>query len=94
MAKSYAHIEKQIAALRAQADALRAKVTAGVIAKIRVAIERYQLASRDHIRGRKAGEFPRVAWPTLASSPEEPRLLRPAAALPRKRLPAHLERER
>ena len=47
MAKSYADIEKQIAALRAQADALKAKEAADVIAKIKVAIKRYQLTATD-----------------------------------------------
>lgn len=47
MAESYAEIEKQIAALRAQADALKAKEAAGVIAKIKVAIETYQLTAAD-----------------------------------------------
>lgn len=47
MAESYANIEKQIAALRAQADALRAKEATGVIAKIKVAIEKYQLTAAD-----------------------------------------------
>lgn len=47
MTMSYADVEKQIATLKAKAEALKAKEVAGVIAKIKLAVERYQLTAAD-----------------------------------------------
>lgn len=47
MAKTYAQIQLQIEKLKAQADALRKKETAGVVARIREAISHYGLTSED-----------------------------------------------
>jgi len=45
MTQSYAKIQKQIAALQKQADALRAKEIDGVVSRIRTAIEHYGLTA-------------------------------------------------
>lgn len=47
MAKTYAQIQLQIEKLKAEADALRKKETAGVIARIKEAIAHYGLTSED-----------------------------------------------
>lgn len=47
MAKTYAQIQLQIEELKAQADALRKKEIAGVVARIREAIAHYGLTSDD-----------------------------------------------
>lgn len=47
MAKTYAQIQAQIKKLQAEADALRAKETAGVIARIQEAITHYGLTPDD-----------------------------------------------
>lgn len=47
MAKSLAQLEKQIEALRRQADALKRKEVKGVVARIRQAIEYYELSPSD-----------------------------------------------
>jgi DNA-binding protein H-NS len=47
MAKSIAQINAQIEKLQKQADALKAKEAAGVIARIKVAIEHYGLTAAD-----------------------------------------------
>ena len=55
MAKStYAEIQKQIAALQAQAETIKQDEVAGVVAKIREAIEIYGLTPED-LFGRRAG---------------------------------------
>lgn len=47
MAKTYAQIQLQIEKLQAQANALRKKEVAGVVARIREAITQYGLTSDD-----------------------------------------------
>ena len=47
MAKSLAQLEKQIEALRRQADVLKRKEVKGVVERIREAIEYYQLTPAD-----------------------------------------------
>jgi DNA-binding protein H-NS len=47
MAKSLVQLEKQIDALRRQADGLKRKEVKGVVARIRQAIEYYQLTPAD-----------------------------------------------
>jgi DNA-binding protein H-NS len=47
LAKTYAQIQLQIEKLKAQADALQKKETAGVVARIREAISHYGLTSED-----------------------------------------------
>jgi DNA-binding protein H-NS len=47
MPKSLARIEKEIEALEREADILRKKEAAGVIARIKEAIEHYQLSAQD-----------------------------------------------
>ena len=47
MAKTYAQIQLQIEKLKAQADGLRKKEAAGVVARIREAIAHYGLTSDD-----------------------------------------------
>ena len=47
MAKSLAKIEKEIEALEREADALRKKEAAGVIARIKEAIAHYHLSAQD-----------------------------------------------
>ena len=61
MAKTYAQIEKQIEVLKQQAAALRKKESAGVIARIREAIEFYQLTAEDLGLGGKRGPRKQVA---------------------------------
>lgn len=47
MAKTYAQLQLQIEKLKAEADALRKKEAAGVVARIREAIAHYGLTSED-----------------------------------------------
>ena len=47
MAKSYSQIQTQIKKLQAEAEAVRAKEVAGVVAKIRSAIDHYGLTAQD-----------------------------------------------
>lgn len=55
MLKSLARIESQIARLERQREALRAKEVAGVIARIREAIDHYGLTAKDLGFGRANG---------------------------------------
>ncbi len=69
MAKSYADIQKQIEDLRKTAETLRQKEVAGVIDRIKVAIQTYQLTAEDlglaartaQARAAKAGKAPKSA---------------------------------
>ena len=54
MSKSYAQIQKQIAALRAQADKQRRKEVDDVVARIREAIAHYGLTAADLGLARRA----------------------------------------
>lgn len=47
MTKTYAQLQKQIAKLQQEADAIRAKEVAGVIARIQEAIDHYGLTAAD-----------------------------------------------
>lgn len=47
MAKSYAQIQKQIAKLQKEAEALKAKEVSGVVARIKEAIAHYGLTAAD-----------------------------------------------
>jgi DNA-binding protein H-NS len=47
MTKTYAQLQKQIAKLQQEADAVRAKEVAGVIGRIQEAIEHYGLTAAD-----------------------------------------------
>ena len=55
MAQSYAALQKQIAALQAEASKLKEAEVAGVVAKIKEAIEAYELTPQ-HLFGPKAGK--------------------------------------
>ena len=62
MAKSYSDIQQQIAQLRKEADVLKAKEIAGVVARIREAIEHYGITPQEIFeakakRGRPAGAY-------------------------------------
>ena len=52
MAKSYSQMQKQIAKLQREADALKKKEAAGVIARIKEAIQHYELTAEDLFGGR------------------------------------------
>ncbi len=54
MAKTLAQIKKQIEALQREAEALRQKETAGVVARIREAIEHYGLTPQELFGDAKA----------------------------------------
>lgn len=64
MAKTYTEIAKQIQKLQAQAKALRDQERAGVIAKIRSAIEAYELTAAD--LGLSGGRTPKASPPPPA----------------------------
>lgn len=76
MAKTSAQIQKQIEKLQQQAAALRAKEIAGVVERIRVAIEHYGLQPSDLFGPSAkpaAGKRRRVAKAQAAASPKAPR---------------------
>ena len=77
MAKSLAQIEKQIAKLRGEAQALKAREAAGVIEKIRVAIDHYGLTVHD-LFGSKAGRPPATK---AAGAPAKRRKARKASVV-------------
>ena len=52
MAKSYGQMQKQIAKLQREADALKEKEAAGVVARIKQAIQHYELTEDDLFGGR------------------------------------------
>jgi len=52
MAKSYSQMQKQIAKLQREADALKKKEAAGVVARIKEAIHHYELTAEDLFSGR------------------------------------------
>ena len=52
MAKSYSQMQKQIAKLQREADALKKKEVGGVVARIKDAIQHYELTSDDLFGGR------------------------------------------
>ena len=52
MAKTLNQIEKQIAQLKKEAEALKQKEVGGVVARIKEAIEHYQLTPQDIFGGR------------------------------------------
>lgn len=54
MAKTYAEIQKEIASLQKAAEALRQKEVAGVIERIKEAIDTYQLTAQDLGLGKSA----------------------------------------
>lgn len=78
MAKSYSQIQTQIKKLQAEAEAVRAKEVAGVVAKIRQAIDHYGLTAHDlGLNGRA----PKAAEPaTRAAIPATKKFRRSAAA--------------
>lgn len=65
MAKSFSQIQAQIKKLQAEAEAVRAKEVAGVVAKIRSAIEHYGLSAADLGWG---GRAPKAARPAKSAS--------------------------
>lgn len=67
MAKSLAQIQAQIQKLQKEADAVRAKEVAGVVAKIKVAIEHYGLTAED--LGLVASTSHKAAAKNLAKAP-------------------------
>jgi DNA-binding protein H-NS len=67
MAKTLAQIEKQIAALKREAEAIRAKEMLGVIERIRDAVGHYGLTV-EHIFGVRAAE---VAPPRATSAADQ-----------------------
>ena len=54
MAKTYSQVQKQIAKLQREADALKKKEVGGVIARIKDAIAHYGLTAEDLFAGQKA----------------------------------------
>ena len=52
MAKTYSQVQKQIAKLQREADALKKKEVGGVVARIKEAIEHYELTATDLFGGR------------------------------------------
>lgn len=69
MAKTVAQIQAQIDKLQEQKEALRAKEIAGVVAKIRVAIEHYGLTAEDLGFAAKSGRKPGSKNAVLAPAP-------------------------
>jgi DNA-binding protein H-NS len=61
MAKTYAEIQKEIAALQKAAESLREKEIAGVIERIKVAIATYGLSAGDLGFSGQAGGSPKAA---------------------------------
>jgi DNA-binding protein H-NS len=65
VSKSYENLQKQIASLQREADALKAKEIGGVVARIREAIDHYGLTPEEVFgtgpakRGRKLGAVPK-----------------------------------
>ena len=52
MAKTYSQMQKQIAKLQREADALKKKEVGGVVARIKEAIQHYELTAADLFEGR------------------------------------------
>src|SRR5678809_47437 len=52
MAKTYSQMQKQIAKLQREADALKKKEAGGVVARIKEAIQHYELTAADLFGGR------------------------------------------
>ena len=52
MAKTYSQMQKQIAKLQREADALKRKEAGGVVARIKEAIQHYELTAADLFGGR------------------------------------------
>ena len=52
MAKSYSQMQKQIAKLQREADALKKKEVVGVVERIKTAIAHYELTAEDLFGGR------------------------------------------
>ena len=52
VAKSYSQVQKQIAKLQREADALKKKEVGGVVARIKEAIQHYELTAQDLFGGR------------------------------------------
>lgn len=82
MAKTLAQIEKQIAALKREADEIRNKEVAGVVSRIREAIEHYGLTPAELFSQKAAGRkaepgvgkaAKRVAGNTVAKTPSPPK---------------------
>ncbi|MBI5721411.1 MAG: H-NS histone family protein [Burkholderiales bacterium] len=75
VAKTYTDIAKQIKALQAKADALRAQERTGVITKIKGAIEAYGLTAHDLGFGRGRAAKEAVPPPTKPPSKAKGRKL-------------------
>jgi DNA-binding protein H-NS len=52
MAKTYSQVKRQIAKLQREADALKKKEVVGVVARIKEAIQHYELTAADLFGGR------------------------------------------
>jgi DNA-binding protein H-NS len=52
MAKTYTQVQRQIAKLQREADALKKKEVGGVVARIKEAIQHYELTAADLFDGR------------------------------------------
>ena len=70
MAKTYAQIQAQIRKLQQQADALKAKEVAGVVARIQEAITHYGLTAQDLFGHAGTAARPRAA--TQRAKPASP----------------------
>ena len=68
MAKTYSQLQKQIEALQKEADNLRKKEIAGVVSRIREAIDHYQLTAADLFPA-KPGRKPKAATTSTAAKP-------------------------
>lgn len=54
MAKTYSQVQKQIAKLQREADALKKKEVGGVVERIKTAIAHYELTAEDLFDGRQS----------------------------------------
>ena len=54
MAKTYSQVQKQIAKLQREADALKKKEVGGVVERIKKAIEHYELTAEDLFGGQRS----------------------------------------
>lgn len=78
MAKTYAQIQAQIHKLQREADAVKAREVAGVVARIQEAISHYGLTPAD-LFGKTAGPSPRQ--PAARTSAGRGKAAKPAKAL-------------
>ena len=84
MTKNYSQIQTQIKKLQAEAEAIRAKEVAGVVAKIRSAIAHYGLTAQDlGLNGRapKAAKLANATHPATQKSRKNAATKKPAGVI-------------